>query len=63
MSHYRLSPEARADLLEIGDYIALDSPPAALRVLRDLREAARKLAATPGLGHRRLDLAPGPIRF
>ncbi len=63
MSRYRLSPEARADLDEIADTIAMDSPEAALRVAQALRAAARNLAQTPGLGHRRLDLAPEPLRF
>lgn len=63
MSRYLLSPEAKADLAELADYIALDSPDAALRVVRELRAAAQKLATTPGLGHRRLDLAPEPLRF
>lgn len=63
MSRYLLAPEASADLEEIADYIALDNPAAARRVLAALQAAMRKLAATPGLGHLRLDLAPEPLRF
>lgn len=63
MSRYLLAPEASADLEEIFDYIALDNSDAARRVLDVLQAAMKKLAATPGLGHLRLDLAPEPLRF
>jgi toxin ParE1/3/4 len=51
MPRYVLSPQARDDLLELRDYIAQDNPAAARRVLNELREAMRRLAQMPELGH------------
>lgn len=43
----RLSPLVARDLEEIGDFIALDSPRQALRVLRALRQKMREIARQP----------------
>lgn len=58
-----LSPEAAADLREIADYIADESPDAARRFIAKLREAIQKIAETPGIGHLREDLTDQPVRF
>jgi plasmid stabilization system protein ParE len=63
MSRFVLTPAARADLTEIFDYIAQDSPDAAHRVLEELRAAMKKLARMPDMGHFRRDLASEPLRF
>lgn len=58
-----LTPQARADLLEIWNYIAEDSPQNADRVLELLYAAFTRLADTPGMGHHREDLADRRHRF
>lgn len=63
MKGFVLTPAARADLEAIHDFIFLDSPAAAARVRTELRSAMRRLAAHPGLGHLREDLADEPLRF
>ncbi|MCW5982473.1 MAG: type II toxin-antitoxin system RelE/ParE family toxin [Bryobacteraceae bacterium] len=56
-ARFLLTPQARADLLEIWNYIAEDSPEDADRVLERLYVAFTRLAQTPGMGHHREDLA------
>lgn len=63
MKRYQLTPAAEADLGEIFDYIRRDSPDAARRVLVRVREAMRRLAEFPGIGHVREDLADKSLRF
>ena len=63
MNRFVLTTEARADLTEIVNYISRDNPSAARRVLHELRDVMRKLAATPEMGHFRRDLAAEPLRF
>ena len=58
-----LSPEAAADLREIVDFIAEDSPAAARRFLTKLREEIGRVAAHPAIGHLRKDLTDRPLRF
>lgn len=41
--HVRIANEARRDLVEIGQYIALESPTLAVRTLRRLRSAMAEL--------------------
>ena len=45
----RLSPHVPDDLEEIADYIALDSPRQAIRVLRELRSRMKEIAKQPEL--------------
>jgi toxin ParE1/3/4 len=45
----RLSPFVPGDLKEIADYIALDSPRHALRVLRLMRSRMKEIAKQPEL--------------
>jgi toxin ParE1/3/4 len=63
MSRFRLSPEAARDIEDLLAYIARDSVPAARRVRQALLATCRRLAAHPGLGHRREDLTDKPVRF
>jgi toxin ParE1/3/4 len=63
MPRYVLSPQARDDLSDLRDYIAQDDPAAARRVLNEVREAMRRLAQMPELGHVREDLADEALRF
>lgn len=63
MSRFLLTEAARSDLEEIHDFIFLDSPGAAARVRSALRDAMRRLARNPRMGHSRTDLADEPLRF
>ncbi|MDR3424050.1 MAG: type II toxin-antitoxin system RelE/ParE family toxin [Alphaproteobacteria bacterium] len=46
---YRLSPKARLDLLKIRDYISLDDPAAAERLIRNIKEKCQFLGKHPRL--------------
>lgn len=64
MTRYVLSPEAKADLGEIRDYLVSQGGKRLARyVLQELTEAIRLLAANPEAGHRREDLTPLPVKF
>lgn len=63
MSDYVLHPDAFADLDESSEYIAEDTLEAADRLLADIHAVLRTLAASPHIGHRRLDLTARPLRF
>src|SRR5579862_6434594 len=58
-----LSQEARHDLREIKNYIAMDSIAIARRVIPEFRQAFRELGKTPGIGHTRQDLTRRPVLF
>jgi plasmid stabilization system protein ParE len=58
-----LTPEARADLIEIWNYIAEDSIDNADQVLARLYDAFARLGQTPGMGHHRKELADSRHRF
>lgn len=60
---YRLTPEARANVDDIGAFIAEDNVDAAVRVLEVLERAFELLAATPEIGHTREDLTTRPVKF
>ena len=53
------SPEARADLLEIWEYIAADNPQAADGVLSAINHKAQMLPTHPEMGRAREELAAG----
>lgn len=53
---FRLSPETQQDIRDICGYIARDSIDAARRVREEIRDACRRLAQHPQIGHRREDL-------
>jgi toxin ParE1/3/4 len=63
MSRFRLTPLADEDLTEIVVRISQDSPRAAARVFKELKDACRMLAKNPGFGHRREDLTDRDLRF
>ncbi|MBI1851113.1 MAG: type II toxin-antitoxin system RelE/ParE family toxin [Planctomycetes bacterium] len=63
MKPYLVSPEAEADLDSIHDFIAADDPDAARRVILEIRDAVRRLAEMPHLGHERKDITDQPVRF
>jgi plasmid stabilization system protein ParE len=50
------APEARQDVREIWAYIARDNIEAAARVRQEIRDACRRLAQYPYIGHPRDDL-------
>jgi plasmid stabilization system protein ParE len=58
-----VTPEARADLIEIWKYIAEDSIDAADQAIARLDDAFRRLGQTPGMGHHREDWADSRHRF
>ena len=63
MGGYRVTPEARRDLLEIWQHIAEDSTEAADRVEAELYEMFGSLGRMPRQGHRRTDLTNRPVLF
>jgi toxin ParE1/3/4 len=63
MARLTITESARADLQEIRAYITKDNPAAARRVVERLRDHARKLAATSGIGRKREDLRPDLFSF
>ncbi len=56
MKRPRLTPLARQDLKEIGDYIAEDNAQAATAFVRRLKEKCLVLSRNPGIGRRRFDI-------
>jgi len=62
VSAYVVSPQARQDLIEIAEYVADVDLDAAFRLRDRLFAAFALLAARPGLGHVRDDLAPSRLR-
>lgn len=61
---FALSTPASQDLEEIIAYLLEHGgEQAALRVAVNLEEAFKKLADSPGLGHRRDDLTTSPVLF
>jgi plasmid stabilization system protein ParE len=63
LPRFVLTPQARADLLEIWNYIAEDSPENADQVLERLYAAFTRLAEARAMGHHREDLADRRYRF
>ena len=63
MPHLRISPRARADLIEIWSYIADDSVANADAFIDRLYETLQVLGRQPGSGRRREELAPGMQSF
>jgi plasmid stabilization system protein ParE len=56
MKRFRLAPEARHDIEELWAFIARDNIRAAAQVRTAIRDACRRLAQRPYIGHRREDL-------
>jgi toxin ParE1/3/4 len=63
MNRCHFTTPALRDLIEIHDSIAGDSPIAAARWIEKLEGECQSLAAMPGMGRRREDLAPGLRSF
>jgi len=63
MKHFILTPSAERDVSEIWDYISVDNPEAANRVLAALESAMVKVAKNPGVGHWREEFADKRHRF
>lgn len=63
MASVRRSALAERDLLEIWSFIAKDNPSAADRFLDLIGEKCDMLAASPGMGRRREELAPSLRSF
>lgn len=63
MSLFTVTPEAKRDLEAIIEYIAAESPSAAVSVRDKLYDAFQKLGETPGAGHYREDLLDKRFRF
>ncbi|CAN5450750.1 hypothetical protein BH24DEI1_BH24DEI1_18700 [soil metagenome] len=63
MASFQLTDEARGDLDEIWDYIAVDSAVSADRLLDRLEEQFDLLAEQPLIGRAREDLAAGLRSF
>jgi toxin ParE1/3/4 len=59
MKQVFLSPQARDDLIAIGEYLMLHSPSAAVRTMKMLRKRIDLLAAFPYMGIARNDLLIG----
>lgn len=58
-SRLRVSQHAAQDLDDIWEHVARDSVDAADRLIARLREQIQLIARSPGIGHRRVDLAEG----
>jgi toxin ParE1/3/4 len=63
MTGYALHPEALADLDDIRQYIAEDSPDRADRVITEIFDGIRALIPFPDQGYRRPNLTSHPLRF
>ena len=63
MTRYILSPPAFRDLEQIDDYVSVDNPAAAGRLLDSFRATFDLLAATPAAGRRRDELGQGVRSF
>ena len=63
MKGYVLSPAATADIEQVVAFLDEHAPHATDAVLARIRAAMRRIAARPGIGHLREDLADEPLRF
>jgi plasmid stabilization system protein ParE len=63
VKRFVLSPAATADIEQIEAFLDEHAPHATDAVLDSLRDAMRRVAARPGIGHLREDLTEEPLRF
>lgn len=63
MVEIRWTSEAVAWLKDIHDYIALDNPPAALRVVEGIYQRVQMLREFPDIGHRYRSEEDGEVRI
>ena len=59
MAKLVILPAARADLIEIGDFIALDNPPRAVSFVAEIEAKIVEIGERPGSFQKRDDLHPG----
>lgn len=59
MAKLIILPAARADLIDIGDFIALDNPPRAASFVAEIEAKIVEIGARPGSFQKRDDLHPG----
>lgn len=59
MAKLVILPAARADLIDIGDFIALDSPPRAASFVAEIEAKIVEIGERPGSFQKRDDLHPG----
>lgn len=59
MARLVILPAARADLIEIGDFIALDNPDRAVSFVAEIEARMREVAERPGSFSARDELYPG----
>ena len=57
MSRLIITPRAANDLEDIGDYIAIDNPPAAVKTIERLERTSLLLSQNPWIGVLREDIA------
>jgi plasmid stabilization system protein ParE len=63
VKRFVLSPAATADIEQIEVFLDRHAPHATDKVLTTLYDAIVRIAATPGIGHARLDLANERLLF
>lgn len=64
MSTYHITPDARADLIDIRQYTVQQwGKPQSQSYLSELRQTIRVLAETPSLGKSRSDVGTGVLSF
>ncbi|MFA6244001.1 MAG: type II toxin-antitoxin system RelE/ParE family toxin [Candidatus Hydrogenedentales bacterium] len=63
MSAVTKTPQAELDLMDIWEFIAVDSESAADRLLREIARKSVLLASTPQMGRGREELASGMRSF
>ena len=63
MKRFRITAQAKVDVLEIWHHIARDSIDAANRVGADFDAGIRQVAQMPGIGHSRADVDDPRYRF
>ena len=59
MAKLVILPAARADLIDIGDFIALDNPPRAASFVAEVEAKIVEITERPGSFQKRDDLHPG----
>jgi antitoxin ParD1/3/4/toxin ParE1/3/4 len=63
MTAYQLTEAAEQDLNEAWDFVGQYSMNEADALAAEIHEALRLIAAVPGIGHRRADVADARYRF
>ena len=58
-----IQPEAEADLIEIGDYIARDNRVAAQQLIERIQQKSALITHYPELGQERGDISDGLLHF